>query len=445
MITEQDILDPSTKARCRRWTRRIINTQYFFTAVLLHILFLLLWGSWVVLEKFEPKGTIIADGGLFIKNPQSHAIAPPPAPPQEIKEMEKEIREKTSSSRSVEQKIPRITVGTPKPSFSIPDSPPSFGPDLEIKSDENLAKKFAEGEKNRIKNIRTFIKNAINNGAGPLNFGNKKNLIARFSCYVGKYDGGDWNCNYGFVADRRWHQNCINNLMLQIKRWTKNNVNAELLPESLDLGSREWIENIHPPFVFITGHQDFSLNENESQNLRDYLMMGGLMWIDNSLPGRRSRFDLAVRREMKKVFPDRDFEAIGNNHPLYDAYFHFTAGAPAGMNFYREPIEIIKVGAGEGDAAVIYTLNAYSDLWETALTDKDKVDVQYDFSHERNQWIGRYGPHWQPYTWSWERQFFYRNYSEKSIHESYKLGINIVFYLLTRFQDKFMKLPGGVL
>ena len=78
---------------------------------------------------------------------------------------------------------------------------------------------------------------------------------------------------------------------------------------------------LKPPFVYLTGHKDFRLKDQEVKNLRDYLMLGGAIWADSALAGHRSRFDVAFRREMKRVFPDRDFAPVKLNHDLFDMWF----------------------------------------------------------------------------------------------------------------------------
>ncbi len=258
------------------------------------------------------------------------------------------------------------------------------------------------------------------------------------------------------MADNRWYSNCIYNLMLQIERWSQGRVKAHLKPEALKLADREWIEKIKPPFVFITGHKSFKFTQAEKDNLREYLMLGGALWVDNSLPGRRSRFDVSLRRELTgrdaagrsvpgadAVLPDREFETIPNDHPVYkssSAHFDFRNGPPAGMNFYREPVECVKIG---GEVAVFYTLNAYSDMWETGLTPKDEVDSAGEWSPSNRTWYYRDGPHWWYMYRTGQGQKWFRNLSREGIIPCYQFGINIVIHLLTRFQDKFMTLPRG--
>jgi hypothetical protein len=440
---EDELFDLSTEARLKRFARRIINTRYFFIAFLLHVVLLALFGAKVIFEKIEAKGLFESESEVFVAGPAAPPGPPPAAPPQQSDS--KEVSDKVSAAtaaRAPDRSVTRIATSKVNPTFNIPDAVlPEIVSEVGIKTEDGLKEKIAGAEVARLVGVRGFLGGGVTGAGGKAGAtGKGRNTVAKFSCYVGKYAGADWDCNFGFIADKRWYSNCIYNLMLQISRWTKGNVKADLKPIPLELASREWIEKVKPPFIFITGHEDFVFDESEVQNLREYLMLGGALWVDSSLPGRRSRFDVALRREMKKVLPDRDFETIPNNHPLFKSYFEFT-GPPEAMNYYKEPLECVKVGAGGGDIAVLYTLNAYSDLWETGLTEKDKIDTQSEWSPERQGPVWRTGPHYGVIFGSWQTEIFYRNVNEKSIVNAYRFGINIVIYLLTRYQDKLLTLP----
>jgi hypothetical protein len=439
------LFDLSAEARLKRFARNIINTRYFFVAFLFHVMLLALFGAKVIFEKIEPKGLFVTTDTPIAPNSQGKSIQPLPDTAIPKPPDEKEVKQRidgAAAPRVMERSATRIATNKVNPNFPIPDVVlPDAMQGISIQSVDGLEAKIAGQELDRLKGIAGFQRGGIRDGNGnPGIGGDGTKITANFTCYVGKYAGADWNCNFGFIADKRWYSNCIYNLMLQISRWTQGRVKATLKPEALELASKEWLEKVKPPFIFITGHEDFVLDEAEVENLQQYLMLGGALWVDSSLPGRRSRFDVALRREMKKVLPDRDFETLPGNHPLYKSYYEFT-GPPAAMNFYKEPVEVIKVGAGGGDVAVIYTLNAYSDLWETGLTEKDKIDKTSEWSPERQGPVWRTGPHYGAIFGNWQSEIFYRNVNETSIVSSYKFGINIVFYLLNRYKDKLRALP----
>ncbi len=141
-----------------------------------------------------------------------------------------------------------------------------------------------------------------------------------------------------------------------------------------------------PPFVFFTGHRDFKLTDKEVENLQKYLQLGGCVWGDSSLPGNRSRFDIAFRREMKRVLPDQDiaWETLPPDHPIYtQTYFPEIKAVPRGMNFYQEPVYALK---HFGEVAVIYTANDYGDMWQIGLNEQG----QYDTAQGRAQQLRRH-------------------------------------------------------
>jgi len=76
--------------------------------------------------------------------------------------------------------------------------------------------------------------------------------------------------------------------------------------------------------------------------------------------------DPAVRREMKRVWTDLDFEPLPANHPVLETFFKLQ-NIPPGMNSRREPVEIIKIKEGKdfSDLCVFYTPNEYNKLWKT--------------------------------------------------------------------------------
>jgi hypothetical protein len=421
--------DLSARGRLRRWMMRVINTRYILIALVLHILALVLFGGIILFEALQTKGMFESSNQVFVPTPPG--IPPPPAT---LTPMDVSVEVKLTAA----PKPPATVIATdslsPQFTVPIPEIAMVYSPELEISNDHSQPK--VTDDVARLKGVRSFLEGGVAGGSGKRGVSGKgKQTIATFTCYVAKYSGGDWSCNFGTLADGRWYSNCIYNLMTQIDRWTQGKVKANLKPEALNLAHREWIDKVKPPFIFMTGHKDFTFSEAEIENVRQYLMLGGVLWVDNSLPGRRSRFDLAIRREMKRVLPDRKFEVVRKDHRVFASYFQIP-GPPSGVNFYQEPIEVINVG---GEVAVFYTMNAYSDLWETALTHKDTIDMGQEWSPSQAAYFPRSGH----FAVGPEHYPFFRNVTRDSVVASYQLGINIVIHLLTRFQDRFIALPQG--
>ncbi len=124
-----------------------------------------------------------------------------------------------------------------------------------------------------------------------------------------KYNGGgDWYAN----------PSSLPNLIKFCNENLGTNIDPE--PATVEVGSPE-IFNY--PFVHITGHGNIIFSPQEVENLRKYLMAGGFLEVSDNYG-----LDKYIRREMKKVFPDKDFVELPVNHPIYHQKFDFPGGLP---------------------------------------------------------------------------------------------------------------------
>ena len=69
------------------------------------------------------------------------------------------------------------------------------------------------------------------------------------------------------------------------------------------------------PFLYMTGHEDFVLNDDEVRVLKSYLANGGVLIADACCG--RAAFDAAFRRELKKVISDGELKPLPLDHPIY--------------------------------------------------------------------------------------------------------------------------------
>ena len=124
-----------------------------------------------------------------------------------------------------------------------------------------------------------------------------------------KYNGGgDWYSN----------QTAVPNL---IKFANKNSdTKIRLNQGRVNVGS---VDLFNFPIVFMTGHGNVFLTEQEAQNLRNYLTSGGFLHVSDNYG-----LDKYIRREMNKVFPELKFQEIPINHPIYNQTFIFKNGIP---------------------------------------------------------------------------------------------------------------------
>jgi hypothetical protein len=124
-----------------------------------------------------------------------------------------------------------------------------------------------------------------------------------------KYNGGgDWYAN----------RTALPNLIAFCNKNLNTNISAE--EAIVETGSAE-IFNY--PFVYLTGHGNVIFSNQEAKNLRNYLIGGGFLHIDDNYG-----LDKFIRPQMKKVFPELDFIELPSSHPLYNQKYKFATGLP---------------------------------------------------------------------------------------------------------------------
>ncbi len=120
------------------------------------------------------------------------------------------------------------------------------------------------------------------------------------------------------------------------------------------------------PFVHMTGHGNVVFSPQEVKNLRQYLLAGGFLHIDDNYG-----MDTYVRREMKKVFPDIEWVELPFSHPIYHQSFDFAQGLPKIHEHDNKPPQ----GFGliyQGRLLCFYTYECdLGDGWENPQVHKD--------------------------------------------------------------------------
>ena len=409
---------PSTKDR--QWYEKISRTGYFFAAVLLHLVVFILVATWVVFPAFHAPPEFITKSFIVPHNPE-----PPPAPP-----------------------INPVPVASIKPNVPAPTPTPIITPNSEVKidvpipnptSDLNLIVKHdmapakievtSKGiSTERLHKIRVFV-DKYRPADNPLTpDGDPRDLKTTFPVYVASYANGDWGCNVE-MKDGKIDAGSLPNLVAKINQWSHGNIVGNVVPTPLDISGPELLDK-SPPFIFFTGHKDFVLTDAEVKNLQTYVEEGGAIWGDNALAGRGSRFDVAFRREMKRVVPDKDknFEPFDSSDELFTKWFPLEK-LPAGMNFYNEPVEHLDI---DGKVAIIYTPNDYSDMFSMRIL-SDDAQIQGSQPDTSSS-----SPLYTSGTFLYNRDIFFRNFELPSCLAAQQLGMNIVGYLLVRFDPDLL-------
>lgn len=124
-----------------------------------------------------------------------------------------------------------------------------------------------------------------------------------------KYNGGgDWYAN----------KTALPNLIAFCN--SRINTNLASTEDVVDVGSPDLFLY---PYVYMTGHGNVVFSNSQAENLRNYLIAGGFLHVDDNYG-----LDGFIRLEMKKVFPELDFVEIPFDHPIYHQKFDFEEGLP---------------------------------------------------------------------------------------------------------------------
>lgn len=124
-----------------------------------------------------------------------------------------------------------------------------------------------------------------------------------------KYNGGgDWYAN----------PTSLPNLIKFCNKNLKTSIDKD--PGTVDPGSPS-IFNY--PFIHMTGHGNVIFSDHEIQNLRNYLLGGGFLHIDDNYG-----MDPFIRRELKKLFPEYDLIELPFSHPIFNQSYKFNNGLP---------------------------------------------------------------------------------------------------------------------
>lgn len=106
------------------------------------------------------------------------------------------------------------------------------------------------------------------------------------------------------------------------------------------------------PLLYMTGDYDFTLREEEVENLRAFIADGGTI-LFNAARGR-DEFSRAVIREMRRVLPRKTFMRLPPDHPVFNSRYRLQQLMVMvnGVNFMREP-EVFSIDIGTRAAAIL--------------------------------------------------------------------------------------------
>ena len=119
------------------------------------------------------------------------------------------------------------------------------------------------------------------------------------------------------------------------------------------------------PLLYMTGHREFALSNEDVGRLQRYLQAGGMLLADACCG--RTAFDLAFRQQMARVFPEQHLERVAPDHPIYHGLYQITSVqyTPRAREDFgpqnAPPLEGISL---DGRLAVVYSKFDLGNGWE---------------------------------------------------------------------------------
>ena len=202
---------------------------------------------------------------------------------------------------------------------------------------------------------------------------NSQLLSSDFNITRLKYQGGgDW------YADK----SSIPNLLQFIRNETDIKVGEKEIKASI--GEKEFYDN---QYYYITGHGNISFNDKERDELREALTNGAFLHADDNYG-----MDKSFREEMKTIFPDKDWVALGPEHEIFNIFYKFPNGLPKIHEHDGKPPQAL------------------------ALFHDNKMIVLYTYESDLGD--------------GWESRNVH-NHSIETHNQALKMGTNIIIYYLT--------------
>ncbi|KAA3604609.1 MAG: DUF4159 domain-containing protein [Calditrichaeota bacterium] len=147
-------------------------------------------------------------------------------------------------------------------------------------------------------------------------------------------------------------------------------------------------ENLYTlPYLYLTGHGNIKFSEEEGEILKNYLTNGGFLHVDDNYG-----LDKNFRREIKKVFPEKELVEIPFSHKIFSSHYKFSKGLP-------------KIHEHDGKSPQAF-----------GIFHEERLVLFYTYECDLGD--------------GWENQEVH-NDSEEKRQEALRMGTNIVVYALT--------------
>ncbi|OUD32738.1 DUF4159 domain-containing protein [Flavobacterium sp. FPG59] len=181
-------------------------------------------------------------------------------------------------------------------------------------------------------------------------------LFAQEIALVKYSGGGDWYANPTSLPNLIKFCNSTINTRIKQKPATVETSSPDLLSY---------------PYIHLTGHGNVVFNETEVSNLRNYLVAGGFLHVDDNYG-----MDQYIKKEIKKIFPNTNLVEIPATHPIFQKPFTFPNGLPKIHEHDGKRPQAFGIFI-ENKLVLLYTYESdLGDGWEDPEVNNDPKEVR---------------------------------------------------------------------
>ena len=191
--------------------------------------------------------------------------------------------------------------------------------------------------------IQFILSNEIINGA--------------FSITRIHYDGGgDWYSDPSSLQNLLKFVNDNTNIVVNLNE-KKARIGDEIFSKSL--------------YLYMTGHGNISFSDDEAFELRKHLKSGAFLHADDNYG-----LDDSFRKQIKKVFPDKQWVELPPSHEVFHIYYKFNDGLPKIHEHDNKRPQALALFENE-KMVVLYTYESdLGDGWEDPKVHNNPEDLR---------------------------------------------------------------------
>ncbi|MCI0338204.1 MAG: DUF4159 domain-containing protein [Acidobacteria bacterium] len=159
----------------------------------------------------------------------------------------------------------------------------------------------------------------------PKNSLKDSNLRGEFTFARLRYDSYGWE---GWTTD---YPKADQQFIYGLRSWVRSRLEISDEPTAVSVDEKEIFQH---PFIYIVEPGHMVLSEKDAANLREYLLRGGFLMLDDFWGSWEYE---NVREQLHKVFPEHQIRELPLDHPIFHCYFDIdeVLQVPQFFNYLR--------------------------------------------------------------------------------------------------------------